>query len=102
MSLCLCDTNATEDLHINDELVTEKYAICPEINSPPAASSPNGQVRLPFATKKLQIENGLNLRVTYILKWNLIVHVKGVLRRTVGGDMTSESSDSEDDFCSGC
>ncbi|XP_029197826.2 tudor domain-containing protein 5-like isoform X1 [Acropora millepora] len=43
LSLCLCDTNANEDLHINDELVAEKYAICPEISSPAEASSPTGQ-----------------------------------------------------------
>lgn len=43
MSLCLCDTNAQDDVHINDELVAENYAVfCPD-NSP-APLSPAGQV----------------------------------------------------------
>lgn len=43
LSLCLCDTNAQDDVHINDELVAEDYAIfCPD-NSP-APLSPAGQV----------------------------------------------------------
>ena len=46
LSLCLCDTNAEEDLHINDALVAENFAICPDINSP-GPSSPNGQVHSP-------------------------------------------------------
>lgn len=42
LSLCLCDTNAQDDVHINDELVAEDYAIfCPD-NSP-APLSPAGQ-----------------------------------------------------------
>ncbi|XP_078343727.1 tudor domain-containing protein 5-like isoform X2 [Oculina patagonica] len=42
LSLCLCDTNAQDDVHINDELVAENYAIfCPD-NSP-VPLSPAGQ-----------------------------------------------------------
>jgi len=43
LSLCLCDTNAQEDVHINDTLVAEEYAFCPKLDSP-EAQSPNGQV----------------------------------------------------------
>lgn len=39
LSLCLCDTNAEEDIHINDELVSNEYAICPEINSPETSAA---------------------------------------------------------------
>ena len=43
MSLCLCDTNAEDDVHINDELVAENYAVfCPD--NTPAPLSPAGQV----------------------------------------------------------
>ena len=47
LSLCLCDTNAEEDIHINDELVSNEYAICPEINSPETSAA--GQVCYPLA-----------------------------------------------------
>ena len=43
MCLCLCDTNANEDLHINDELVKAEYADFVPDNSP-KSSSPVGQV----------------------------------------------------------
>lgn len=43
MSLCLCDTNAREDIHINDELVDGGYAIFPAGNAP-VPSSAAGQV----------------------------------------------------------
>ena len=43
LSLCLCDTNAQEDVHINDTLVAEEYAFCPKLDSA-EAQSPNGQV----------------------------------------------------------
>lgn len=43
MCLCLCDTNAPEDLHINDELVKADYADFVPDKSP-QSSSPDGQV----------------------------------------------------------
>lgn len=42
MCLCLCDTNAPEDLHINDELVKADYADFVPDKSP-QSSSPDGQ-----------------------------------------------------------
>ncbi|XP_068695369.1 tudor domain-containing protein 5-like isoform X2 [Montipora foliosa] len=55
LSLCLCDTNESEDLHINDELVSEEYATCPEINSP-ETPSPDGQDQNRNGVKEQQQE----------------------------------------------
>ena len=64
MSLCLCDTNAEEDIHINDELVSNEYAICPEINSPETSAA--GQVHYPLAHIYCYISCSLFKRDTFL------------------------------------